>query len=141
MLKFTNKFIAINMRQQLSFLNANWIAISVVTFVACSTPAEEPQSLTTNPPLPEPIPIASPTSQPTATVTNLQAVTASEDGIGDGVWLVGEEIKPGTYQAPGKELCYWARLRGFSGDSKDIIAYDATSGKTIVAILESDLGF
>lgn len=73
--------------------------------------------------------------------------TAIEDAISpqttipDGTWLVGEEVSPGTYAAPGGESCYWERLSGFSGDFDDIIANGLSESRSIVEIASSDVGF
>jgi hypothetical protein len=66
--------------------------------------------------------------------------------IGDGVWAVGDEIQPGTYTstAPDGEmdLCYWARLVGFSGEAEDLIANSVIEGgaRGRVEISDSDAG-
>lgn len=74
------------------------------------------------------------TAGPTMTVTATETVTAAvtstpseeaaagvTDTITDGIWLVGEDIKPGSYKTT--ELvdddCYWAILVG--GSNGDII--------------------
>ena len=61
--------------------------------------------------------------------------------IPDGKWVVGEEVTAGTYAAPGSDLCYWARLSGFSGTFDDLIASQFGSGRQIVEILSTDVGF
>lgn len=61
--------------------------------------------------------------------------------FGDGTWRVGEQIQPGTYQAPGGGMCYWERLRGFSGNFGDIITNDFGSKNVTVTILTTDVGF
>ncbi len=58
---------------------------------------------------------------------------------GDGVWRVGVDIQPGTYRSSGGDVCYWARLYGFQGNSQ-IDSY-AGSGPTIVTIRPTDVGF
>ncbi|MFD9444196.1 hypothetical protein ACFWBR_37915 [Streptomyces sp. NPDC060006] len=71
----------------------------------------------------------------------------SWDGIpGDGTYVVGSDIKPGTYRSEGPQgglapSCYWARLSSTSGEAKDIIANDATSGQTTVTITATDKAF
>ncbi|MFW6205115.1 MAG: hypothetical protein ACOC96_09095 [Actinomycetota bacterium] len=61
---------------------------------------------------------------------------------GDGVFLVGDDIEPGTYRGDGSSgTCYWARLSGTSGDLDDIIANDLPQGPTVVTIAESDVAF
>ena len=61
--------------------------------------------------------------------------------IPEGTWMVGPEIRPGTYTAPGGEFCYWARLSGFGGDFDEIVANDVGAGRKIVTIQEGDVGF
>jgi hypothetical protein len=66
--------------------------------------------------------------------------------FGDGIWVVGEDIQPGTYRSdvPAGELCYWERLSGFGGDIlEDVITNDLVEGpqQAIVEIQESDAGF
>ena len=67
-----------------------------------------------------------------------QAITTP---TGDGTWLVGEEIAPGTYSTPGVDFCSWKRLRGFSGAFEDIIAFDFADARQIVTIQSTDVGF
>ena len=59
--------------------------------------------------------------------------------IPDGTWLVGEEVAPGRWAAPGGDSCYWERLSGF-GDS-DIIANGFGSIRPVVEISPEDQGF
>lgn len=62
--------------------------------------------------------------------------------FGDGTYEVGTEIAPGQYRSEGGDLCYWARLKSFSGELDDIIANDlGGSGTLRVTIRESDVGF
>jgi hypothetical protein len=59
-----------------------------------------------------------------------------------GVYLVGEEIRPGTWESQDAgETCYWARLSGFSGEIEDINANRFGSTENRVVIEESDVGF
>ena len=89
-------------------------------------------------------PTATPTEAPapTATPTDVPTTTPTpEPGYGDGTWIVGAEITPGTYAAPGSDLCYWARLNGFGGSLDEIIANELGSGRQIVTIDPGDSGF
>ncbi|MEV5410007.1 hypothetical protein AB0K60_14370 [Thermopolyspora sp. NPDC052614] len=54
---------------------------------------------------------------------------------GDGQFLVGEDIRPGTYKTAGPDgsTCYWARLRNASGELSAIIANDNITGPVRVA--------
>ena len=68
-------------------------------------------------------------------------VTTPVSAIPEGTWLVGDEITPGTYSAEGGDLCYWARLNGFSGELSDIVANNVGAGKQVVEITSTDAGF
>jgi hypothetical protein len=58
---------------------------------------------------------------------------------GTGTFLVGSDIKPGTYRAATSPGCYWARL--WSLDTSDIIDNDNADGPVVVQILPSDKAF
>lgn len=60
---------------------------------------------------------------------------------GDGLWIVGEEIEPGTYRSDGGQACYWARLSSTSGEFDAIITNGVPSGPTTVTIDGSDTAF
>ncbi|WP_300007689.1 hypothetical protein [Pseudonocardia sp.] len=60
---------------------------------------------------------------------------------GTGTFLVGEDIAAGTYRTAGSSECYWARLRGTSGDLDDIIANGFAEGPTTLTIAPSDEAF
>ncbi|MCL1897557.1 MAG: hypothetical protein FWG16_01875 [Micrococcales bacterium] len=67
--------------------------------------------------------------------------TTAAATFGTGIQLVGIDVEPGQYTAPGGELCYWERLSGTSGGLEDILANDLPSGKAVVTILPSDVAF
>lgn len=65
---------------------------------------------------------------------------------GDGTFVVGTEVKPGTYKTSGPAEssfpnCYWARLKGTSGGFGDIIANGNPKGQTTITISSSDGAF
>jgi hypothetical protein len=65
------------------------------------------------------------------------------DRFGDGVYLIGIDISPGLYRAPGvpgTDLC-WARLRTVIGGETDVIAGYQGNGPGIVEILSHDFAF
>ncbi len=73
---------------------------------------------------------------------DLSPITASPtDPFGPGMYFVGKDIAPGTWQSSGGDVCYWERLTGFSGEFRDIKANDLLSGSTIVDISAGDQGF
>lgn len=79
---------------------------------------------------------------PTKVFTPDGPVTAFQDGT----FLVGEEIVPGRYRTAGPTAralpnCYWARLRGTSGEFADVIANGNVKGPTTVTIAASDVAF
>ena len=66
-------------------------------------------------------PTAPPDTLPTAAPTPATGIRTS---FTDGVWLIGEEIAPGTYRSePPSSGCYWARFAEFS----DLNRLDARS--------------
>jgi hypothetical protein len=60
--------------------------------------------------------------------------------IGEGTFIVGLDIAPGTYASQANDGCYWARLSSFGGDD-NIIANNYGDGQQIVTISASDIGF
>ena len=64
---------------------------------------------------------------------------------GDGTFLVGQEVRPGTYRSTGRAAggtdCYWARLKGTTGDLGEIISNHAGKGQATVTILATDKAF
>ena len=61
--------------------------------------------------------------------------------VPDGTWLVGEEVTPGRYVAPGGEDCYWERLSDFSGEIDGVVSNYFGPGRQEVEIETSDVGF
>lgn len=92
------------------------------------------------------------TSQPTAAATSAPAAPPAGPltSFADGTHEVGSgpgQIPPGTYTSvvpdAAFDLCFWSRLRGFSGEGKDIIAIGSGNGgdKQRVTIASTDKGF
>lgn len=72
---------------------------------------------------------------------DLSAITTSKTSFGDGMYIVGTDIHPGTYKSSGQQGCYYARLSGFGGSTDDIIANDNTDTPAIITIAATDKGF
>lgn len=74
-----------------------------------------------------------------------QPMVGPATSFGDGTFVVGEEIVPGRYRTAGPAAwapgCYWARLRGTSGEFRDIIANGIGQGPVTVTISRSDAAF
>lgn len=66
-----------------------------------------------------------------------------EGSISQGLWLVGAQVTPGTYQSNVDTGCYWERNRHFEGTLDGIIAneYVDTAGPYSVTISPTDAGF
>jgi hypothetical protein len=58
----------------------------------------------------------------------------------DGVYLVGVDIKPGTYRNGNEADCYWARLKNTDGDLDGIIA-NGNGGNQVITIKKTDKAF
>ncbi|HWD79737.1 MAG TPA: hypothetical protein VG497_12670, partial [Kribbella sp.] len=58
----------------------------------------------------------------------------------DGVFLVGTDIKPGTYRNGNEADCYWARLRSTNGDF-DAIITNGNGGNQVITIKKTDKAF
>jgi hypothetical protein len=73
---------------------------------------------------------------------DLSPITASPTApFGDGMYIVGVDIEPGTWRNDGSSGCYWARLSGFSHEVNNIIANQYADTQQIVTIGQGDAGF
>lgn len=63
--------------------------------------------------------------------------------IGEGTFVVNEDILPGRYRAKAAagSSCYWARLKDDSGEPDSIIANNITDGSAVVTVKSSDGAF
>lgn len=75
-------------------------------------------------------------------VNDLVAITQSLAGdFGDGSWVVGLDVGPGLWTAPGGQDCVWERVSDFSGDPTALKATDAGVDNPLVEIHSGDGGF
>lgn len=72
--------------------------------------------------------------------SNLSRVTSSLTSFGQGTFIVGVDMKPGTYRSSRGGSCYWARLSAFTGTLGAIIANHYGS-RGLVTIRSTDRGF
>ena len=73
-------------------------------------------------------------------VSGLEAAAKANTFDGsDATYLVGSDIKAGTYRGTASDNCYYARLS--SVNTQDIIENNNTSGPVVVRILASDKAF
>jgi hypothetical protein len=64
------------------------------------------------------------------------------NSFGPGEYIVGSDLQPGTYRnRGGGQACYFARLRGFTHASSDVIGNNNINGPAIVTVAASDRGF
>lgn len=75
-------------------------------------------------------------------VNDLFPITARLDGdFGNGTWIVGIDIAPGTWTATGGSDCIWERVADFSGDAGALMASDSGVDHPVVDIKPGDAGF
>ncbi|MGA5424918.1 hypothetical protein [Streptomyces lavendulocolor] len=102
--------------------------------------SQPPASPTTTAPAPE---VPSPPDTPPEAAGTAKATP--QEIPGDGTFLVTQEVRPGTYRSAGPADtltdCYWARLKGTTGDPSEIIANGAGKGPATVTILATDKAF
>ena len=72
---------------------------------------------------------------------DLSAITADRATFGDGIYIVGTDIQPGTYRNNGQQGCYYERLSGFGGVLGETIANENTDSPAVVTIFPTDKGF
>lgn len=61
--------------------------------------------------------------------------------FGDGTFIVGSDVQPGTYRNNGTSGCYYARLSGFDGTTGNILANGNSDSQVIITIKPTDKGF
>jgi hypothetical protein len=107
-------------------------ATSDATTQAATDMPEATDSETTEP--------ESPSPSPTPKRTKPAGPAAS---FGDGQWLVGRDIKAGTYRTAGPEdngvgLCYWERAKNASGEFDAIIANGDPTGPANLTVNDGE---
>lgn len=80
---------------------------------------------------------------PTTSTTREPPSGGSQKRIGEGTFIVGDDISPGRYKARADQdgSCYWAQLMDDTGDSDSIIANNISEGASSVTIKSSDGAF
>ena len=112
-------------------LVANLVLIAITLHRGRSGTAPSPRTLVQAPPVPAAPP--APASPP--------ALAAS---FGEGRYVVGTDIAPGTYRTAGKSGhldCYWERLKDTNGTTKSIITNSLAPGPATVTIDKTDGAF
>lgn len=81
------------------------------------------------------------TSASSSVTTTSSSVAPARTIPGDGTFRTGVDLVPGVYRSQGGDSCYWERLRGFGGQTADIIANGAGILPQTVTIAPTDAGF
>ncbi len=71
-----------------------------------------------------------------AKITGLERAADRNSFEGEGTYVVGTDIKPGTYRAAASPGCYWARLASL--DTSNILNNDNADGPVVLQVLPSD---
>ena len=92
------------------------------------------------------IPASDQTFEPDADCGTWQPYAAPSETvstIGEGHWVVGQQIVPGTYRTDQTEFdfCYWERSDGFTLTTDEIIRNNIVMEQTTVEILATDARF
>jgi hypothetical protein len=59
----------------------------------------------------------------------------------DGTWLVGSEVRPGTYRATAEGTCSWARLGEPLAGLEQVIGSGSGAGSVLVTVGKRDMAF
>lgn len=127
-----------------------WVAVFAMT--GCSGSGDKPARQTPtghdNPSRLPPIYPGTTVSFPPSTESSSSSPTTTSSSApvsrtipGDGTFRTGVDLVPGTYRSQGGDSCYWERLRGFGGQTADIIANGAGILPQTVTIAPTDAGF
>lgn len=95
-------------------------------------------------PMTTPTPAPAPATPPAPKLPEMTPQMPTKTSIpGDGTFLVGEDIEPGTYRTAGPDGfgCYWERLGDLSGGIGSIVDNGIAQGSTVVKIASSDAAF
>jgi hypothetical protein len=78
-------------------------------------------------------------------ITHIDGVPEPEEFLTKldiGIYIIGRDIQPGLYKGQAGEdimdSCYWARLRGVSGEFGEIIANDNATGQFYIQVAPTD---
>ena len=112
------------------------LCIGVGGWVACNDqPAKSAAANAVKPTEPQPGP---PVPQRTKPVEEAPPL---EDTVTDGSWVIGKEIKRGTYRTAGRVGCYWARLQSTATGRWYRVEQLIQPGQQVVALAKEDVAF
>jgi hypothetical protein len=78
-------------------------------------------------------------SDPGEIGSGVEVSVSVKPGVGDGMWLIGQDLPAGTYRSAGPTEsvvpnCYWERLSDASGSFESILANGNASGPVSVTV-------
>lgn len=118
------------------------IGLIVVSIAACGSGANTAKTVTSTVTSYQFVPTTADAATPPAS-SPAEPDSGERTIPGDGTFLVGSEVQPGTYRSIGIEgrSCVWKRLSGLSGGPGTTIAFGSSKGPVIVEIEATDKGF
>ncbi|MDP8987625.1 MAG: hypothetical protein M3N11_04680 [Actinomycetota bacterium] len=99
-----------------------------------------PRPTTTRAPTTDPAPTTAPPTTPPPPAAAPQP-SGPATTIPPGIYAVGEDIVPGRYRSAGGSFCYWATLRGRSGEFDEIIANDVSDGGAQIVEIGEEVAY
>ncbi|MGM7648370.1 hypothetical protein ACSVDM_25975 [Nocardia sp. JW2] len=118
--------------------------ISAQPTVSVSALAPQPEVVPEPAPVPAPEPPRAPVPTPVPPPPAPPPAPAAADTTitRDGTYLVGSDIRPGTWRSDGTgSFCYWERMSSLTGGIDSIIDNGLGEGQQLVTILDSDMAF
>ena len=125
----------------MTWIKTHWVAIAVgaalfFVGVAIGTSGESSKTTVSTETLTE-------TVTNTETITNTVKVKVKPAGPsgtipGTGTFLVGSDVKAGTYRASASEGCYWERMKDLKGGLESIIENDNADGPVVLQVQATD---
>ena len=73
--------------------------------------------------------------------TDLSRQSDSMTSVGDGTWIIGTDMVPGTYRSTGGSDCYYETLSDFTHGDNSIITNDLPTASAVITIGPSVKGF
>ncbi|MFF2043301.1 hypothetical protein ACFVVX_23055 [Kitasatospora sp. NPDC058170] len=113
------------------------VTVTVTRTVTAPAPAQAAPTVTATVVVTQPAEVPPPAKE-------TPAAAPGDTVPGSGTYLVGEDIKPGTYKTAGpgsRGMCYWERGKDAAGGFESIIANENLTGQGVVTIKSTDKVF
>jgi len=73
-----------------------------------------------------------------ARIARQERIVARSQIPGDGIYVVGEDVAPGTYRSAGANGCYYAFMSDVSAGA-EIVDNNLTNGPAVVTLVAGDV--